>query len=52
MVERLRRHLAPDGRLFLGHAESLGGRTDRFRPVLPTVYAHAPEAGGGPGFAR
>jgi chemotaxis protein methyltransferase CheR len=38
VVERLLGRLAPDGYLFLGHAESLGGFTTRARPVLPTVY--------------
>jgi len=33
--------LAPDGLLFLGHAESLNAVTDRVATVVPTVYAHA-----------
>ena len=41
VVGRLLAHLAPDGHLFLGHAESLGGMTDRLRSVIPTVYVHA-----------
>jgi chemotaxis protein methyltransferase CheR len=40
VVHRLLGHLAPDGYLFLGHAESLTGLNDRARSVGPTVYAH------------
>jgi chemotaxis protein methyltransferase CheR len=43
VVERLLRHLAPSGQLFLGHAESLTGITDRVRAVGPNVYMRAPE---------
>jgi chemotaxis protein methyltransferase CheR len=42
VVERLLRHLAPSGRLFLGHAESLTGLTDRLRSAGPNVYMRAP----------
>jgi chemotaxis protein methyltransferase CheR len=42
VVERLLGRLAPDGYLFLGHAESLGGFTTRARAVLPTVYQPSP----------
>lgn len=41
VVSRLLGHLAPDGHLLLGHAESLTGLTDRARSVGPTVYVHA-----------
>jgi chemotaxis protein methyltransferase CheR len=41
VIHRLLNHLAPSGYLFVGHAESLNGITDRVRPVMPTVYAHA-----------
>ena len=41
VVERLLRHLAPGGHLFLGHSESLLGRTDRVRSALPSVYTLA-----------
>jgi chemotaxis protein methyltransferase CheR len=40
VIERLLHHLAPGGYLFLGHAESLLGRTDRVRPVIPSVYVN------------
>jgi chemotaxis protein methyltransferase CheR len=39
VVHRLLSHLAPDGHLFLGHAESLNGVTKRVRSVIPTVFA-------------
>jgi chemotaxis protein methyltransferase CheR len=39
VVHRLLDHLSPDGYLFLGHAESLTGLTDRARSVGATVYA-------------
>jgi len=38
VVERLLRHLAPRGHLFLGHAESAMGLTSRVRSVGPNVY--------------
>jgi hypothetical protein len=38
VVSRLLRYLAPGGLLFLGHAETLNGITDRLRSVGPTVY--------------
>lgn len=41
VVHRLLKHLAPTGYLFMGHAESLNGVTDRVRCVIPTVYTHA-----------
>ncbi len=39
VVRRLLDRLAPEGRLFLGHADSLIGLTDRTRLAGPTVYA-------------
>jgi chemotaxis protein methyltransferase CheR len=42
VVSRLLDRLLPDGFLFLGHAESLGGFTTRAKALLPTVYALAP----------
>jgi len=47
VIHRLLDVLAPDGLLFLGHAESLNAVTDRVASVVPTVYAHAksPAAG-------
>ncbi len=41
VIHRLLDVLAPDGLLFLGHAESLNAVTDRVRSVVPTVYAPA-----------
>ncbi len=45
VIERLLRHLAPDGYLFGGHAESLSSITPRVRAVVPTVYRHAEPRG-------
>jgi chemotaxis protein methyltransferase CheR len=41
VVERLVQKLSPDGRLFVGHAESLHEHRTLLRSVAPTVYAHA-----------
>ena len=41
VVNRLLDQLAPSGYLFLGHAESLTGLSDRGRSVGPTVYVRA-----------
>ena len=38
VIERLVDRLAPTGYLFVGHAESLSGITDRVRQVMPTIY--------------
>jgi chemotaxis protein methyltransferase CheR len=38
VVGHLLRHLLPAGYLFVGHAETLAGLTDRLRAVMPTVY--------------
>ena len=43
VVERLLSHLVPTGYLFLGHAETLNGVTDRVRNVMPTVYLRVEE---------
>jgi chemotaxis protein methyltransferase CheR len=40
VVERLLRHLAPDGYLFLGHAEGLASHLASVRAVGPIVYTH------------
>ena len=45
VVSRLLDRLVPSGHLFLGHAESLGGFTDRVRSVIPTVYTLAQPRG-------
>ena len=45
VVHRLLDELAPGGYLFLGHAESLTGLSDRGRSVGPTVYVRAHEPG-------
>ena len=52
VVERLLAHLAPEGNLFLGHAESLSGTTLPVRSVFPTVYEHAAGRGVRQGIAR
>lgn len=39
VINRLLDLLAPDGLLFLGHAESLTGLNDRVRALAPAVYA-------------
>jgi chemotaxis protein methyltransferase CheR len=41
VIHRLLNYLAPSGYLFVGHAESINGVTDRVRPIMPTVYVHA-----------
>lgn len=38
VVDRLLDLLAPDGYLFLGHAESLSGMSDRVRSLAPAIY--------------
>ena len=47
VVEKVLGHLAPDGYLFLGHAESLSGMAQRVQAVIPTVYVHASSAAAG-----
>ncbi len=47
VVERLLDRLAPGGFLFLGHAESLTGFTERARSVITTVYQRNPPSEGG-----
>jgi chemotaxis protein methyltransferase CheR len=47
VVNRLLDRLVPTGHLFLGHAESLGGFTDRVHSIIPTVYALGPPARAG-----
>ncbi len=44
VVERLLRHLAPRGHLFLGHAESASGLAVRVRSVGPNVYSREDRA--------
>ncbi len=41
VVHSLLDHLSPSGHLMLGHAESLLGRTNRVRSIVPTVYTFA-----------
>ena len=43
VLRALTGQLAPGGRLFLGHAETLNGVTHSLRTIVPTVYG-APEA--------
>jgi chemotaxis protein methyltransferase CheR len=44
VVTRLTNRLAPDGRLFVGHAESLHDHRALLRSVAPTVYARVTSA--------
>jgi chemotaxis protein methyltransferase CheR len=41
VIDQVLRHLAPDGHLFLGHAETLNGVASDARMVIPTVYTRA-----------
>jgi chemotaxis protein methyltransferase CheR len=41
VVNRLTARLTPDGRLFVGHAESLHDHRSQLRSVAPTVYERA-----------
>jgi len=41
VIQRLVDRLAPNGFLFVGHAESLTGVSDRVRYVVPTIYTTA-----------
>ncbi len=44
VLERFTEVLAPDGLLFMGHAESLQQASDLVRPLGQTVYALTPQA--------
>ena len=46
VVDRLMSHLAPDGCLFLGYAETTTTLTDRLESVGPNVYARVQDASG------
>ena len=46
VVDRLLSHLAPDGNLFLGYAETTPTLTDRLESVGPNVYARVQDASG------
>jgi len=48
VIDRLGRYLAPNGYLFLGHAESLHGMTDQLESVKPKIF-RSPHGGGGRG---
>jgi chemotaxis protein methyltransferase CheR len=48
VIDRLGRYLAPNGYLFLGHAESLHGMTDQLESVKPKVF-RSPHGGAGRG---
>lgn len=41
VLERLISHLAPEARLFVGHAESLNSVCPNLHCIIPTVYARA-----------
>ena len=47
VMERLLTRLAPEGYLFLGHAESLSGMGARIQSVGPTIYVRPHTAGAG-----
>jgi chemotaxis protein methyltransferase CheR len=51
VVDRLLAHLAPDGWLFLGYAETTTTITDRLVSVGPNVYARIPEGSSAPAVA-
>jgi chemotaxis protein methyltransferase CheR len=44
VVERLMTHLAPEGCLFMGYAETTTTITDRLISIGPNVYARVPAA--------
>jgi chemotaxis protein methyltransferase CheR len=44
LFERLAREMDPDGRLFIGHSESLIGVSDRFALVGRTIHGLRPDA--------
>ena len=46
LVDRLVRHLVPDGFLFLGHAETLNGASSPLRCVAPSVYTRGANGSG------
>ena len=46
VVERLMTHLAPEGCLFLGYAETTTTITDRLVSIGPNVYARIPDGNG------
>jgi len=46
VIDRLMTHLAPDGCLFLGYAETTTTITDRLVGIGPNVYARIPEGNG------
>ncbi|HEV2195448.1 MAG TPA: protein-glutamate O-methyltransferase [Candidatus Acidoferrum sp.] len=46
VIDRLGRYLAPNGYLFLGHAESLHGMTDQLESVKPKVFRSSLGAAG------
>jgi len=46
VVDRLLTHLAPEGCLFLGYAETTTTISDRLVSIGPNVYARVPQGGG------
>jgi len=46
LVERLAQCLLPDGRLVIGHSESLNGITSALHAEIPTIYARTRPASG------
>ena len=47
LVEKYYDSLKPSGYLFIGHSETLMGKTHQFKYIMPTVYVK--EWGGGVG---
>ncbi len=45
LVNRLYRHTAPGGYLFIGHSESLGRDDPPYEYVMPAVYRKVGEDG-------
>src|SRR5262249_24457891 len=47
VLDRLLKHMTPDGFLFVGHAETLTMACPSLRCIIPTVYVHGETGNGG-----